>query len=79
MDLDLVQALENLQVTTRGTPAGSSRQQEKALETQFNLLLKISDNQGSARPSLFTRSTKAFMISGQKTMLLLVIFLRIFF
>lgn len=46
---DVVQALERLQVTTRGTPAGSSREQEEALETRFNVLIKILENQGSPR------------------------------
>lgn len=50
MDLELVQALEALQVSTRGTPASSSREQEESLDTKFNLILKILENQGSARP-----------------------------
>ena len=49
MSPDVVQALERLQVTTRGTPAGSSREQEEALETRFNVLIKILENQGSPR------------------------------
>lgn len=50
MDLELVQALEALQVSTRGTPASLSREQEESLETQYNLLLMIPENQGSRRP-----------------------------
>lgn len=42
MDLELVQALEALQVSTCGTPASSSREQEESLETKYNLILKDS-------------------------------------
>jgi hypothetical protein len=49
LDLELVQALEALQVSTRGTPTSSSREQEESLETKFNLVLKIPENQGSER------------------------------
>ena len=50
MDPSLMQALEALQVSTRDTPAGTSREQEEALETDFNMLIKIKENQGSPRP-----------------------------
>lgn len=61
LDLDLVQALENLQVSTQNEVPGSSnsRQQEEALETQFNLLIQIPDNQGQPRPLNITQVSTA--------------------